>query len=213
MVCLSFVAFVIWNKGIVVGDKTAHVPTVHIPQLLYFSAFLFCFSWPYTVVYCKDYLKFIGEHWLLASCALATLTGIVRFNTLVHPYVLADNRHYVFYFWNKFMGKYRLFKYLLVPVYSFTLFAMFRRIKHLRFTSQINYVLMVCVVLIPQLLIEPRYFIIPYVLCRFFIEKPKTWQIVAESITTLTINFLQFYIFINKVFYWSDQPHPQRISW
>ncbi|XP_012147646.1 alpha-1,2-glucosyltransferase Alg10 [Megachile rotundata] len=212
-VCLTFVAFVFWNKGIVVGDRSAHTPTVHIPQLLYFSAFLSCFLWPYMIVHWKDYFKFIRKHWALESFFLVLLILIVHFNTLVHPYVLADNRHYVFYLWNKFMGKYWWFKYLLVPVYSFTLYTMFCGIKHLRFMSQINYIFMVSVILIPQLLIEPRYFIVPYVFYHLFIQKPKKWQIVAESMTTLIVNFLQFYIFVNKVFYWSDIPNPQRISW
>ncbi|XP_076243819.1 alpha-1,2-glucosyltransferase Alg10 [Calliopsis andreniformis] len=212
-VCLVFLAFIIWNRGIVVGDKTAHIPTVHVPQLLYYSAFLFCFLWPYMIVHWKDYFNFIQKHWIFGSFSLLVLTVIVHSNTLVHPYVLADNRHYVFYFWNKFMGRYKLFKYLLIPVYFFTLYTMFRGIKHLRFTTQINYVLMVSLVLIPQLLVEPRYFIIPYILYRVLIEKPKNWQIIMEFITTLVINFLQFYIFVNKEFYWSDQPHPQRISW
>ncbi|XP_076759512.1 alpha-1,2-glucosyltransferase Alg10 [Xylocopa sonorina] len=212
-VCILFVIFVIWNKGIVVGDKTAHIPTIHVPQLFYFSIFLFCFSWPYMIVYWKDYFKFVSKHRMLASCSLLLITIIIHFNTQVHPYMLADNRHYIFYIWNRFMGKYRLFKYLLAPVYSFTLYTQFRGIEHLRFTTQINYISMVCLVLIPQLLIEPRYFIIPYVLYRFFIKKPTKWQIIAESMTTLIVNFLQFYIFVNKTFYWNDQPHPQRISW
>ncbi|KOX74903.1 Putative Dol-P-Glc:Glc(2)Man(9)GlcNAc(2)-PP-Dol alpha-1,2-glucosyltransferase [Melipona quadrifasciata] len=213
IVCLTFVMFVIWNKGIVVGDKRAHIPTIHIPQLLYFSTFLFCFLWPYMIIYWKDYFKFINKRWVFASCVLILLTVIVYFNTLVHPYMLADNRHYIFYFWNKLMGRYKQFKYLLVPVYSFTLYTMFHGFKHLRFATQVNYTFMISMVLIPQLLIEPRYFIIPYILYRLSIKKPKKWQIIAESATTLIVNFLQFYIFINKVFYWDDQPYPQRISW
>lgn len=212
-ICLIFLAFVIWNKGIVVGDRTAHVPTIHIPQLLYFSAFLFCFLWPYMVIHWKNYLNFIQKHWIFGSYFLIFLTVVVHSNTLVHPYVLADNRHYVFYFWNWFMGRYKLFKYLLIPIYSFALYTVYCGINHLRFITQVNYVLMVSVVLIPQLLIEPRYFIIPYILYRLLIQKPKKWQIIMESITTLIVNFLQFYIFINKVFYWNDQPYPQRISW
>ena len=210
---LTFLAFVIWNKGIVIGDRAAHVPTIHIPQLLYFSVFLFCFLWPYMIVHWKSYFNFLQTHWVCGSLLVALLTVIVHSNTLVHPYVLADNRHYVFYFWNRFMGRYEFFKYLLIPVYSFTLYTMLRGIKHLRFTTQINYFLMVSVVLIPQLLIEPRYFIIPYILYRLLIEKPRDWQIIMESVTMLTVNFAQFYIFVNKTCYWSDQPHPQRISW
>ncbi|XP_033342291.2 alpha-1,2-glucosyltransferase Alg10 [Megalopta genalis] len=212
-VCLVFLLFVIWNKGIVIGDRAAHVPTIHLPQLFYFSAFISCFLWPYTITYWKSYFNFIQTHWILHCCLLVLLTVTVHFNTLVHPYMLADNRHYIFYFWNRLMGRYVLFKYLLIPVYSFTLYTMFHRIKHLRFTTQINYVFMVTVVLIPQLLVEPRYFIIPYVLHRLLMQEPKKWQIIMETITTLLVNFLQFYIFVNKTFYWSNEPHPQRISW
>lgn len=165
------------------------------------------------IVHWKDYLNFVQKHWIFESFLLLLLTVIVHSNTLVHPYVLADNRHYVFYFWNKFMGRYKLFKYLLVPVYSFTLYTMFHGIKHLRFVTQINYIFMTSVVLIPQLLIEPRYFIIPYIFYRLLIKQPKKWQIIMELITVLVVNCLQFYIFISKEFYWRDQPHPQRITW
>ncbi|XP_067205458.1 dol-P-Glc:Glc(2)Man(9)GlcNAc(2)-PP-Dol alpha-1,2-glucosyltransferase isoform X2 [Linepithema humile] len=45
--CLMFIAFVVWNKGIVIGDRTAHVATIHICQIFYFSAFVSLFSWPF----------------------------------------------------------------------------------------------------------------------------------------------------------------------
>ncbi|KAG0004020.1 glucosyltransferase, partial [Modicella reniformis] len=35
----GFSAFVKWNGGIVLGDKSNHIPTLHIVQLLYFAAF------------------------------------------------------------------------------------------------------------------------------------------------------------------------------
>ncbi|XP_031849311.1 alpha-1,2-glucosyltransferase Alg10 [Nomia melanderi] len=212
-VCVTFLGFIFWNKGIVVGDRTAHVPTIHIPQLFYFSAFVSCFLWPYTIIHWKSYLNFIRAHWIVHSCLLVVFVLIVRFDTLVHPYMLADNRHYLFYFWNKLMGRYELFKYLLIPVYSFTLYAMFHRMGHLKFATRINYIFVVSVVLIPQLLIEPRYFITPYILYRLLLEEPSGWQIIMETVTTLAVNFVQFYIFVSKTFYWNDEIHPQRISW
>ena len=39
----------------------------------------------------------------------------VHFNTIVHPYTLADNRHYVFYVF-KILRRYPALKYLAVPV-------------------------------------------------------------------------------------------------
>ena len=35
----SFIAFLKWNGGIVLGHKEMHVAVVHVPQLLYFVAF------------------------------------------------------------------------------------------------------------------------------------------------------------------------------
>ncbi|RPA73934.1 hypothetical protein BJ508DRAFT_44221 [Ascobolus immersus RN42] len=45
-VMAGFIAFVIWNGGIVVGDKGAHPFTLHTPQVLYYTLFLTFTSWP-----------------------------------------------------------------------------------------------------------------------------------------------------------------------
>ncbi|EFN78313.1 putative Dol-P-Glc:Glc(2)Man(9)GlcNAc(2)-PP-Dol alpha-1,2-glucosyltransferase [Harpegnathos saltator] len=212
-ICLMFIAFVVWNKGIVIGDRSAHVATIHVCQIFYFSAFVSLFSWPYAVLHWRTSLRFLRQHWILMSSVVALITVVIRFNTLVHPYVLADNRHYWFYVWNRLIGRYTACRYLLVPVYCASLFAMSRNISHLRFLTQINYMICVCMVLIPQLLVEPRYFILPYIFYRLNIERPRKWQICLESLTTLAVNLAQFFIFANKVFYWEDQPYAQRISW
>lgn len=212
-VCLMFVAFVVWNGSIVVGDRTAHVATIHLCQILYFSAFVSLFSWPYVVPHWRTCSRFLRRYWILASCTVSLMATTIHFNTLVHPYILADNRHYSFYVWNRFMGRYMAFKYLVIPIYGASLFAMSRNIAHLRFLTQINYLICVCVVLIPQLLVEPRYFILPYIFYRLNMKRPEKWQIYCESLTTLAINCLQFFIFASKVFYWEDQPYAQRISW
>ena len=39
LVPLCFAAFVVWNGGIVVGDKAAHAPVKHLMQPLYFALF------------------------------------------------------------------------------------------------------------------------------------------------------------------------------
>ena len=39
LVPLIFAAFVVWNGGIVLGDKTAHTPVKHLMQPLYFVLF------------------------------------------------------------------------------------------------------------------------------------------------------------------------------
>lgn len=39
LVPACFAAFVVWNGGIVVGDKAAHAPVKHLTQPLYFALF------------------------------------------------------------------------------------------------------------------------------------------------------------------------------
>lgn len=39
LVPVCFAAFVVWNGGVVVGDKAAHAPAKHLMQPLYFALF------------------------------------------------------------------------------------------------------------------------------------------------------------------------------
>lgn len=213
LVLLSFVIFLIYNGGIVVGDRTAHVPTIHLPQLFYYSVFASAFSWPYILPHLSSFSKFLYKHFILSFCLLCLITLIVHYNTLVHPYILADNRHYSFYIWKNLMNKYFFFKYSLVPFYFFAIYAVLKSLSHLRLLLSAAYVLCVVVVLVPQLLLEPRYFIIPYIWFRIRQKGPKNWQIVLETVTTILVNIAQFTLFINKSFYWTDEKYPQRIAW
>lgn len=210
---LSFIIFVLWNGGIVLGDRTAHVATIHIPQLFYCVSFFGFFSWPYLIPYLIDYLRLIKNRRILAISVFLSMAIIVRFNTLVHPYLLADNRHYTFYVWNKIIGRYALARYILIPIYAFLFYATYRSINHLRYLSIIFYFITVSLVSIPQLLLEPRYFFIPYIIFRINIGNIENWQLIAESAMTLIVNIFQFFIFSNKIFYWQDDVNPQRISW
>ena len=77
-------------------------------------------------------------------------------------------------------------------------------------------VLPVCVAinLLPQLLLEFRYFIIPYLLIRAQI-KPVCWKSLAlESVTMLTINAVTMFLFLYKPFSWDHDPDTeQRFMW
>ncbi|KAJ3513055.1 hypothetical protein NLJ89_g3163 [Agrocybe chaxingu] len=46
LVVAAFGAFVVWNGGVVLGDKSNHIPALHIPQLYYFVAAATFFGWP-----------------------------------------------------------------------------------------------------------------------------------------------------------------------
>jgi alpha-1,2-glucosyltransferase len=45
-----FGLFLVWNKGIVIGDKSNHVAAFHVPQIYYFAVFLVFFSWDYQII-------------------------------------------------------------------------------------------------------------------------------------------------------------------
>ena len=47
---------------------------------------------------------------------ISIMLAIVHFNTLVHPFTLADNRHYVFYVF-RLLLRHPSVKYLVVPIY------------------------------------------------------------------------------------------------
>ena len=47
LVPVCFAAFVVWNGGIVVGDKAAHAPVKHLMQPLYFALFTAAALWPF----------------------------------------------------------------------------------------------------------------------------------------------------------------------
>src|SRR4051812_40797010 len=53
--------------------------------------------------------------WLLGSLAVSII--IVHFNTIIHPFTLADNRHYIFYVFRYTVQRHPLVKYALAPIY------------------------------------------------------------------------------------------------
>lgn len=46
--------------------------------------------------------------------------------SIAHAYLLADNRHYTFYLWRKVIHSHQSTKYLLVPLYVYSWFSIFR---------------------------------------------------------------------------------------
>ncbi|KAH9209790.1 DIE2/ALG10 family-domain-containing protein [Leptodontidium sp. 2 PMI_412] len=129
----SFVGFVVWNGGVVLGDKANHVATIHFPQMLYIWPFIAFFSAPLIVpvgiTFLKRFLKLLSlplfprlvwQYLLVATysgLALAATLVIIKFNTIIHPFTLADNRHYMFYVFRYTILKHPLVRYILAPVY------------------------------------------------------------------------------------------------
>ncbi|EFA11523.2 Putative Dol-P-Glc:Glc(2)Man(9)GlcNAc(2)-PP-Dol alpha-1,2-glucosyltransferase-like Protein [Tribolium castaneum] len=211
---LIFALFVYMHGSIVVGDKTAHEATIHLPQLFYFSLFCLFFAWPHFVTEITGFLKFVKRHKIISLAVVLSSVAIVHFNTLVHPYVLADNRHYIFYIWNRFYGRYFWFRYCVVPVYLFAWFVIVRKLwDRLDVTFLLFFIPCTTVVLVTQKLLEFRYFFIPYVLFRTHLKNADVRFVLCEFVTYCVLNFCTLYIFFNKTIEWENFDCPQRLIW
>ncbi|XP_063851577.1 putative Dol-P-Glc:Glc(2)Man(9)GlcNAc(2)-PP-Dol alpha-1,2-glucosyltransferase [Scylla paramamosain] len=213
MVLVSFLVFVGYNGGIVVGDRSAHQATLHLPQLGYFALFFIIFSLPHVPHHIKPFLRVCQRRPGLCAAMLVAGVMAVHSNTLVHPYLLADNRHLTFYLWNRFYGKYAAARYIMVPVYMFGGFMVHSFIQSRSLVFRLLYLFCVAATLVPQRLLEPRYFIIPFLVARLQTASRSWWQLWAETLYFLLINCLTLYLFVSKTFLWEDSTELQRIIW
>ncbi|KAJ0159246.1 Dol-P-Glc:Glc(2)Man(9)GlcNAc(2)-PP-Dol alpha-1,2-glucosyltransferase, partial [Colletotrichum tanaceti] len=188
-----FAGFVAWNGGVVLGDKSNHVATLHLAQMLYIWPLFAFFSFPLFLPSAVGLLRFLrgafgaasGKnapsrlaepspstpsrkhtlpgssqtgsskkqkiraqedepgrqvadapaaspfvnalqtlissklyHLLLTPTLVALTFAVVRFNTIIHPFTLADNRHYMFYVFRYTIRRPGLFRYYLVVPYT-----------------------------------------------------------------------------------------------
>ena len=99
------VCFVHNDYSVVLGDKSNHQPVVHVCQLLLcnFTGYVFSLDWFVSkkhslMAILRDIFLAKTHAWLNISAAiLVTLSFLaaIRFANPTHPFMLADNRHYV----------------------------------------------------------------------------------------------------------------------
>ena len=79
--------------------KDNHIATVHLPQMLYIWPAIVFFSWPALLPLFSDLTIFRQRLPRVTSTviAIAIMSAVVNLNTVIHPFTLADNRHYTFY--------------------------------------------------------------------------------------------------------------------
>ncbi|KAI1208341.1 glycosyltransferase family 59 protein [Annulohypoxylon truncatum] len=313
----SFVCFVTWNGGVVLGDKSNHVATLHLAQMLYiwplfafFSAPLFIpqllnHIWhtlfppkPLETIDCRpnggpspkealestqsNQLKIFNRvgssHVILTVIllvgALAAAALIVKFNTIIHPFTLADNRHYMFYVFRYTILRAWWVRYALVPVYVICGSLCWGALQgepaskyhgHPEWmqtpfdgptpaliprpqlsqppdlpdvfaslpppTSSVLILLLATALsLVTAPLVEPRYFILPWVFWRLLVPAhlgvpfaPEAeWRLMPalETIWFLLINAATMFVFVTRPFYWKapdgellDGGRVQRFMW
>ncbi|KAJ7042691.1 glucosyltransferase [Mycena alexandri] len=206
LVLAFFGAFVVWNGGIVLGDKSNHIPSLHIPQVYYFFAFSTAFGWPALIsgeggifgLAREVQRRMFGSKIRILSTALACSVMAVTVNlyTIHHPFLLSDNRHYTFYIWHRVYMRYPL-PYLLIPIYIACAWAWFLRVGAKQTILQTLILpIFVLPTLLPTPLLEPRYFLIPYILLRSQVADMPTWSLIMEGSWYAAINAATMWIFL-----------------
>ncbi|QLQ77873.1 hypothetical protein HG537_0A01200 [Torulaspora globosa] len=190
-----FLVYLIWNKSITLGDKSNHSVGLHLVQILYCFAFIAFFSLP--LWFSRNFLRLyvIRLQWkpIRTIFELLGIMVVIRYFTVMHPFLLADNRHYTFYLFKRLIGSHRIIlKYILMSiVYHFSTFAYLEvlrpsemkfdpvaplpikdpidlpiQLTHISWTCLI---VCTCLTIIPSPLFEPRYYILPFLFWRLFV--------------------------------------------
>lgn len=167
----------------VLGDKSNHIATIHLPQLLYIWPCFVFFSWPVLLpqlTNLQHLRRRFPRPWLAALIMLA-MTAAVHYNTIVHPFTLADNRHYVFYIFRILMQRWWI-KYAAVPVYFTCACLVISALGGgqrnqdgedgtVRLSLVLIWFLSTALSLVTAPLVEPRYFIVPWLIWRMYVPE------------------------------------------
>lgn len=215
IVGLTAVAFVLFNGSIVVGDKTAHEASFNPPQLGYFSCFALGLALPHllSLDQVKRFLRTLYGKKILTLLCLSCAVLLVYMFTQEHPYLLADNRHYTFYVWSKVYRRFHLARYILIPVYMYSLWVIDDSVSHVSWMIRACLWLCISAALVPQKLMEFRYFIVPLILIRLHMRAESFTGILFELFVYVSINAATLYIFLYKPIFWPQDHTPYRIMW
>ena len=200
-VIASFFWYLKWNQySIVLGDKSNHVPVFHVTQILYFLLFAMA---PF-------HLSMLSERgidmtvdmmlwsWKTVVGAVVVIILVVAFCTKVHPFILADNRHFTFYLWSKYL-RHKIVRYALVVPYLYCGIQFVQRLLHSKGSLwTTGYFICVCTVLIPAHLVEFRYWVIPAIIGQMHIfEKDDVYPYLTITVLGYVVcNALLIHLFI-----------------
>lgn len=271
------------------GDKDNHVASIHLAQMLYIWPYFVFFSFPMLdpwliTIGTPQRLLLLIYHGFPAGQRLPSLVvlvpvigammAIVHYNTVVHPFTLADNRHYMFYVFRILLRHWSI-KYFAVPVYFMCAWATIGAFGYpeaptinigpprteIRNGLQMKlpptpapdergnivpfvliWLLATSLSLVTAPLVEPRYFIIPWLIWRLHIMSPlrdrrigsvtedrngrvtevdvenryqkHDHRLWLETAWYLAINVGTGYMFLYKGFIWPQEPGKvQRFMW
>jgi len=132
------------------------------------------------------------------TAVLSVLMAVtVHLFTIHHPFLLSDNRHYTFYVWRRIFRVHPIVPYLFIPGYIACAWAWFLRVACDQTLLQTLILpIFVLPTLLPTPLLEPRYFLIPYILLRSQVVNVPSWAVVVEALWYTGINALTMGVFL-----------------
>ncbi|OBT39332.1 hypothetical protein VE00_10472 [Pseudogymnoascus sp. WSF 3629] len=236
---VSFGGFVVWNGGVVLGDKSNHIATIHLTQMLYLWPFITFFSFPLLLPTLLSARAPKPTTLIWTALATALSLAIVHLNTLVHSFTLADNRHYMFYVFRYTILRHPLAKYALVPIYIVSAALALRALsspatpRPTRNTATratqtgtaftLIWLIATGLSLVTAPLVEPRYFILPWVMWRLHVRASRStvggWSVEGvklwgETAWFLAVNAGTCAVFLGRGFEWASEPgRVQRFMW
>lgn len=207
---VAFALFVVRHGGIVLGDKEHHVPVTHLMQPFYFYTFLVISTAPLWIQYMLN-TRFVCQKANVVGIVLAGWLAFiaVKKGTLVHPFILADNRHYTFYLWRRLLDATPCSRYYLVPIYAVTTWLCIGSAGSRPKTKSIMLAGSTALVLIPAHLVEFRYFTIPwffYMLDEHSVlyQRNNSISMVCTLVGYALLNTITMYVFLYRSFSWPD---------
>ncbi|KAI9025328.1 alpha-2-glucosyltransferase Alg10 [Phycomyces nitens] len=213
----GFAVFLVWNGGIVLGDRSNHLAGYHIPQLFYFSSFLsfFMAPWILSIDNIKRAISFTSAKQLVLYIVglVLSLYAVHKF-TYEHPFLLSDNRHYTFYIWKNIYRRHWALRYILTPFYLLSIKLNIVAIApNVSLLHVVGYVFTLALTLVPSPLLEFRYFIIPFLFYAVHFPPQLKRTYLAIGFYSI-INIGTLYLFFYRPFEWSSEPgESQRFMW
>ncbi|KAK6463070.1 glucosyltransferase [Scheffersomyces coipomensis] len=221
---ILFIIFLKVNGGITFGDKENHTINFHLVQVFYCFVFIVLFTWPVWLHkrFIIEYLKFsiirnYGLNLILNILSLFIIKYIIDNFTIVHPFLLADNRHYTFYIFKRLIS-HKYSQVISIPLYHFSTYTIIKSLSEskkigLSFITIIAYLASILLTIVPSPLFEPRYYIVPLIVFRLFIQPASKERHFLEFIWLNLINVLTTVVFFKYEFKWESESSIQRIIW
>lgn len=188
--------FVYINDGIVVGDREEHTVNANFPQILYFSLFTGILTLPHLISQRAQLTNFALQNKFLSIFIFLSCFFIVLFNTVAHHYNLNDPHHFTHHFLN-YVYYNTLYALSLVPLYTICwLYIIDNSVRSIGKFMTAMFFLILAANLIPQLLLEFRYYVPGFLIFRMKLFSTKWRVLLGEFAVCLLINTLTISLFL-----------------